>query len=160
RQRRRPSHGRRRPAGTPSHRAAAGDHAEEGSPAGPWDESHRLFSSSCVSGEHTEVCPDGHLADGPGVPYQLRSATAPSTKRNPPLGNTSRRQESATCSRICSRTAHHYLDAAGQNNTIWTEPRTLYLQVRTVLARQAPYWRRATCPTFNPAGRVRDPGGP
>jgi len=26
--------------------------------------------------------------------------------------------ESATCSRICSRTAHNYLDGAGQNSTI------------------------------------------
>src|SRR6266436_5888431 len=36
----------------------------------------------------------------------------------------------------------------------------MYSQVRTVLAGQAPYLGKATCPTFNPAGRVRDPGGP
>jgi hypothetical protein len=68
--------------------------------------------------------------------------------------------EALLCSRICSRTAHHYPDGAGQNSTIRTLPRSMYPQVNTVLAGQAPYWQRATCPTFNPAGRVRDPGGP
>src|SRR5438132_10862886 len=66
----------------------------------------------------------------------------------------------AACSRICSRTAHNYLDGAGQNITIRTLARTTRPQVKPVLAGQGAYWQRVTCPTFNPAGRVRDPGGP
>src|SRR2546427_4439110 len=77
-----------------------------------------------------------------------------------PPPHTVRATGGAACSRICSRTAHNYLDGAGQNITIRTLARTTRPQVKPVLAGQGAYWQRVTCPTFNPAGRVRDPGGP
>jgi hypothetical protein len=55
----------------------------------------------------------------------------------PSLGFRSLRR--APCSRICSRTAHNYMDGAKQNSTIWTLARPVYPQVRTVLAGQQAY---------------------
>ena len=57
-------------------------------------------------------------------------------------------------------TAHNYMDGAEQNSTIWTLARPVYPQVRTVLAGQQGIFMNGHLSDFNPAGRVRDPGGP